>query len=114
MWKQTKVLEMKTNLVPGAIPYKSRVRQFNPDRKDNLHDQIDEWLEKGVIKPSVSPWASPLRPIKKKEGWTRWVTYLTELNKQKVKDSYPLMNITEILHSLQGATVFSSLDASGA
>ena len=39
---------------------------------------------------------------------------LRELNKQTVKDSSPLRNIQEILHSLQGAIVFSSLDACGA
>ena len=49
--------------------------------------------------------------MKKKDGCTRWVTDLRELNKQTVKDSYPLMNIQEIQHSLQGATVFTSLDA---
>ena len=49
-----------------------------------------------------------------KDGRTRWVTDLGELNKQTVKDSYPLTNILEILHSLQGATEFSSLDACGA
>ena len=52
---ETEVLEMKIDLVPGAIPYKSRVRLLNPDQKDNLCDQIDEWLEQGVIEPSVSP-----------------------------------------------------------
>ena len=51
---------------------------------------------------------------KKKDGRTRWVTDLRELNKETVKDSYPLTNIQEILHSLKGATVFSSLDACGA
>ena len=40
---------MKIDLVPGAIPYKSRVRQFNPDQKENLGDQID----KPVIKFEV-------------------------------------------------------------
>ena len=53
-------------------------------------------------------------PVKKKDGRMRWVTDLRELNKQTVKDSYPLMNIQEILHSLQGATVFFSLNAWGA
>ena len=62
----------------------------------------------------MSPWALPLVPVKKKDGRTRWVTDLRELNKQTVKDSYPLTNIQEILHSLKGATVFSSLDACGA
>ena len=52
--------------------------------------------------------------MKKKDGWTRWVTDLRELNKQSFKDSYPLTNIQERLHSLQGTTVFSSLDACGA
>ena len=56
---------------------------------------------------------SPLVPVKKKERRTRWVTDLRELNKQTVKDSYLLRNIQENLHSLQGATVFSSLDAFG-
>ena len=52
--------------------------------------------------------------MKKKDKWTRWVTDPGELNKQTVKDSFPLTNIQKILHSLQGATVFSSLDACGA
>ena len=68
---EIKVLEMKIDLVPGGIPYKSQVRLLNPDQKDNLQDQIDEWLEQGVIKPSISPWASLLVPVKKKDGRTR-------------------------------------------
>ena len=67
-----------------------------------------------MIKPTVSPWASPLIPMKKKDERTRWVTDLRELNKQTMKDTYPLTNIQEILHSMQGSTVFSSLDACGA
>ena len=109
---ETQVLEMKIDLVPGAIPYKSRVRLLNPDQKDTT--QIDEWLEPQVIKPSVSPWASPLVPVKKKDRQIRWVTDLRELNKQMIKNSYSLTNIHEILHSLQGATEFLSLDEYGA
>ena len=57
-----------------------------------------------------SQYGMPLVPVKKKDERTRWVTNLRELNKQTVKDSYSLTNIQEILHSLQGATVFASLD----
>ena len=111
---ETEVLEMKIDLFPGVILYKSWVRPLNPDQKENLRDQIDEWLDQGVIEPSISPWASLLVPVKKKDGQMRWVTDLRELNKQTVKNSYPLTNIQEILHSLKGATVFLSLDACGA
>ena len=63
---------MKIDLVPGVIPYKSRVRQLNPDQKENLRNKIYEWLEQGVIEPSVSPWALPLILVKKKDGHTPW------------------------------------------
>ena len=104
------MLELKIDLVLGEIPNKSRVRLLNPVQKEHLRNQIDEWLEQGVIEPSVSPWASPLVLVKKKDGQARWVTNLRELNKQTIKDSYPLTNIQTILHSLKGATVFLSLD----
>ena len=52
---ETEVLERKIDLVPVAIMYKSRLRPLNPDQKENLRDQIDEWLEQGVIQPSISP-----------------------------------------------------------
>ena len=89
------------------------MRPLSPDQKENLRDQIDKWLEQGVIEPSVSRWGLPRIPLKK-DMQMRWVTDLRELNKQTIKDSYPLTNIQEILHSLQGATVFSFLDACGA
>ena len=52
--------------------------------------------------------------VKKKDGRTRWVKDLRELNKQTIKDSYLLTTMQEILHNLQGATVFLSQDAFGA
>ena len=51
---ETKVLQMKIDLIPGAIPYKSKVRPLYPYQKDNLQKQIDEWLEQGVIESSIS------------------------------------------------------------
>ena len=113
-YDETKELELKIYLVMEAIPYKSRVRRLVLDQKENLWTQIDEWFEQGVIEPSVSPWALPLVLVKKKDGRTRWVTDLRELNKQTIKDNYPLRNIQKILHSLQDATVFLYLNACGA
>ena len=103
---KTEVLEMRIDLVLGAIPYKSIVRPLNGDQKENLQIQIDEWLEQGVIEPSVSPWVLPLVLVKKKERRTRWVTDLKELNKQTIKDSYSLTNIHEILQSARCYSVF--------
>ena len=96
------------------MPKRSGVRPLNPDQRSDLKNQIDDWIHEGVIEPSNSPWESPLVPVKKKDGRTRWVTDLIGLNSQTVKDAYPLANIQENLQKLKGAMVFSSLDAAGA
>ena len=82
---------MNLALEEGSVPVRSGVRPLNPDQRDNLKEQIDDW----VIKPCSSPWASPLVPVKKKDGRTRWVTNLRTLNKVTKKDAYPLPSITE-------------------
>jgi len=79
----------------------------NSDQKRNLKNQIDEWIEQGVIEPANSPWASPLVPVKKKDGRMRWVTDLRLLYSATVKDAYPLTNIQENLQKLKGATIFT-------
>ena len=63
--------------------------------------------------PANSPWASPLVPVKKKDGRTRWVTDLRKLNDVTIKDAYPLTNIQENLQKLKGAQIFT-IDACGA
>ena len=67
---------------------------------------------KGVIEPANSPWALPLVPVKKKDGRTRWVTDLRQLNEVTIKDAYPLTNIQENLQ--KGAKIFTSIEACGA
>ena len=60
-------------------PYKrSKLRHLNPDQRNNLKEQLDKWTEQGVMESDKSPWASPLVPVKKKNGKTQWVMgYLT-------------------------------------
>ena len=83
------------------------MRPLNPDQRSNLKDQLDEWIQQGIIEPANSPWASPLVPVKKKDGRTRSVTDLRLLNDLTVKDAYLLTNIQENLQKLKGAKIFS-------
>ena len=65
------------------------MRPLNPDQRANLKEQLDEWIQQGIIEPENSPWASPLVPVKKKDGRTRWGTDLRQLNDITMKDAYP-------------------------
>ena len=87
------LLEKKIELEPGAVPKRSGVRPLDTGQRSDLKNQIDDWIHEGVIETSNSPWESPLVPVKKKDGRTRWITDLRGLNSQTVKDAYPLENI---------------------
>ncbi|KAA0035197.1 ty3-gypsy retrotransposon protein [Cucumis melo var. makuwa] len=75
-----------------------------------LKVQLQELLDKGFIRPSVSTWGAPVLFVKKKGGSMRLCIDYRELNKVTVKNRYPLPRIDVLFDQLQGATVFCKID----
>ena len=67
-------------------------------------------LKVGAIRNSVSPWASPVVLVRKKDGSLRFCIDLRKLNSRTIKDAYSLPRIEESLDCLNGAVIFTSLD----
>lgn len=75
---------------------------------------INDMKKQGVIRPSSSPWASPVVLVPKKNGQLRFCIDYRRLNAVTKKDVYPLPRIDDILDHLGKAKYFTSLDlASG-
>ncbi|CAF4878033.1 unnamed protein product [Pieris macdunnoughi] len=76
-------------------------------------------LNENIIRPSTSPWSSPIWVVPKKvdaSGKQKWrvVIDYRKLNDITIGDSYPLPNITDILDKLGHSVYFTTLDlASG-
>nr|GEW01077.1 putative reverse transcriptase domain-containing protein [Tanacetum cinerariifolium] len=75
-----------------------------------LSNQLKELQEKGFIRPSSSPWGSPVLFVKKKDGLFRMCIDYQELNKLTVKNRYPLPRIDDMFDQLQGSRYFSKID----
>lgn len=105
----------KHHIVTGDHPpIKQRPRRAPLHLNKVIKDEIDKMLEKKIIEPSTSPWASPIVLVDKKDGSTRFCVDYRRLNEVTVKDAYPLPRIEDNLDSLHGSQWFSTLDlASG-
>jgi hypothetical protein len=75
-----------------------------------LKVQLEEFLTKGYIKPSKSPYGAPVLFIHKKDGTLRMCVDYRALNKAMVKNRYPLPRIDDLFDRLLGAKVFSRID----
>ena len=98
----------------NASPIKQKMRRTPINFADEEKAHLDKMLQAGVIKPSISEWASPPVLIRKRDGSVRWCIDYRALNNVTRKDVYPLPRIEECLDTLEGNVWFSKLDANAA
>ncbi|GKV00524.1 hypothetical protein SLEP1_g13198 [Rubroshorea leprosula] len=103
-------VEFAIDLVPGTGPVSKAPYRMTPAELKELKVQLEELLEKGFIRSSVSPWGAPVLFVKKKDGSMRLCIDYRELNKVTVKNWYPLPRIDDLFDQLKGAQVFSKID----
>ena len=79
----------------------------NPLVRAQEQSQVKEMLRDGVIRSSISPWASPVVMVKKKDGSMRFCVDFRKVNDATIKDAHPFPRIDDTLESLHGAKFFS-------
>ena len=110
----------KTSLVTHHIdtgdsaPIKQPPRRLPFALRQHMRQLIQDMLEREVITPLSSPWASLVVLVAKHDGSTRFCVDYRRLNAVTKQDVFPLPRIDDSLDLLSGSTYFSSLDlASG-
>ena len=99
---------------PGSEPTYRTPYRLRPAEQDELEEQVKSLLAQGFIRPSQSPYGAPVLFVPKKDGRWRMCIDYRALNRQTIKDRYPLPRIDTLLDRLGSAKVFTKLDlASG-
>ena len=86
--------------------------QIAPAWKEPLRDELRSMAKTGIIRPSLSPWASPVLPVKKKDGTIRVCVDFRKLNAATIPDPYEMPRIDGIIDQLGEAKILSKLDLS--
>ena len=94
----------------GQVPIAVPMYGSSPAKRVVINEQLDKWFEQDVIEPSKSPWSAPV-VIAYRNGKPRFCVDYRKLNAVTTPDEFPIPRQSEILSSLSGAQVLSSLDA---
>ncbi|KAH0758120.1 hypothetical protein KY290_021613 [Solanum tuberosum] len=81
-----------------------------PAELKELKEQLKDLLDKGFIRPSISPWDAPVLFVKKKDGSLIMCIDYRQLNKVTIKNKYHIPMIDDLFYQLQGASHFSKID----
>jgi len=98
------------DLKPGTkhiarTPYRMLISKLQ-----DLKMELNELLDLGLTHPSVSPWGESIIFVRMKDGVWRLSIDYHQLNKEKIKNQYPLPRIDELFDKMKGETMFSKID----
>ena len=89
-------VDLSIEIVPRTTPMSRAPYRMAPTKLKKLKVQLQELLDKGFVRPNVSPWGAPVLFVKKKDGTLRMCIDYQKINKVTVKNKYPLPRIEDI------------------
>jgi hypothetical protein len=98
------------DLIPGASLPKKAAYRLMPQENDEVKSQVQDLMDKGLIRESLIPCVVPTVLIQKKdEGW-RMCTNSRAINKITIRYRFPLLRMDDLMDFLSGARFFSKID----
>jgi hypothetical protein len=97
-------------LQPNTTPINIKPYRYPHSQKEAMTTIIKDMLKDGIIKPSTSPYSSPVLLVRKKDGTWRFCVDYRALNAVTVRDRFPIPTIDELFDELGSASIFTKID----
>lgn len=93
-----------------AAPVRSAPYRVPQALQAKYDQEIDNMLQMGIVRPSTSPWASPVVIVPKPDGTIRFCVDYRRLNSLTKMDAYPMPRVEQMLEKVSKANFISTLD----
>ncbi|XP_074562777.1 uncharacterized protein LOC141819344 [Curcuma longa] len=97
-------------VISSTTPVSKAPYQMTSKELEELKIQLQELLDRGFIRLSVSPWGALVLFVRKKDGFIRLCIDYHQLNAVMIKNKYPLSRIDDLFDQLKGSSVYSKID----
>ena len=100
-----KIAKHTVEVKPGATPHREGARRMSREKAERPNQEVRNLLALGMIQPSLSPWASGIVMVRKKNGEFCFCCDFRPLNAVTIKDAYLFPRIDEGLFRVGKAKI---------
>jgi hypothetical protein len=98
------------DLIPGASLPNKAAHRLMPQENEEVKRQVQDLMEKGLVRESLSPCVVPTVLSPKKDGGWRMCIESRVINKITIIYRFPLPRMDDLMDCLNGARFFSKID----
>jgi len=103
-------IEHQIDLIPGTSLPNCAAYRANPEETKEIQRQVQDLLDRGYVRESLSPCSVPVILVPKKDGSWHMCVDCRAINNITIQYCHPIPRLDDMVDELSGSKIFSNVD----